>query len=211
MMSRFSHVIRQYSRALALAVAVITCANCADLAMSEPKTTTSAKDTPVTRVDLEEVIGVIKDALKDTRAEILAANLPPLKSVTISLKTETAVTSEGTIKVFVSGAKSRTKTNSEELTLELAPPKTSEKAISSKHVYKALREALLGAADAAKRSARAAAPELGLKTVTTEIAFEVEASKEIGGELKFSVVELSAKVQKDTTGAHTITVEFGLE
>lgn len=155
-----------------------------------------------------ELVGVIKDALRDARRDIGTENLPDLKAVELSLKTETSKTLSGEFQILVKAAGSVAKTTSDQLTIELVPPPAGGPVSGVAPVYEALRRAIVAAAAGAREAKVAGKADLEVKAVSVEIGFELVKTKEAGVGGEFFGITVSAGGELSRARSHTITVTF---
>ena len=141
----------------------------------------------------------------------LAKNqLPPLKSVKLTLQTVATGKVGGKISFWViTIGRSLQKEASQEVVLELVPPKAGNPAnISSESFTKALEDSILDAAQGIQGADEGTIP-LKLNSLAVTLGFTVTAEGTAGAKLTLAPVTLDISGQKDKKVVHKLEVSYG--
>ena len=160
------------------------------------------------RVSVDQLLTSVAKTLVRVRDKGEDAELPPLKAVTLVLRTAVMEEADGKISLVVvdlGGSKSQETT--QELKLELGPPQSADEFPVSA-APDLLADAIVEAARSAKR-AQTRKPPLHLRKLTATLQFVVKA--EGGGGINFTLlpvtVSLGGKITQDNT--QSVVIEFG--
>lgn len=164
---------------------------------------------------VEDVVSVVKRALHDAQRKINDQKaLPPLEAVTLTLQTSVTKTLDGTFKiVVVTFGETVEAANTQQVTIKLIPPPpTAPQPIAADNsTYKALVDAIVGAADAARRTTNAAHGEptpLVLNSIATEIAVSIKRTTTGGLGIDITPITISGKGSVATLNANKINISF---
>lgn len=158
-------------------------------------------------VAIERVLTEVQRGLSDAQRQLAGRGLPPLESVTLTLKTTAGRTTGGKFKLFIiSFGRTVSNEKTQELTLLLTPPEAAPAPVAAAPtVAEALVDALVSAVEGVQ-AAKNANPPLSLKQLDVELSFVLTSGG--GGGLEFEIVPLSGDFAGDVknTAVHTIHV-----
>ena len=165
---------------------------------------------PNESVTIQAVVAQVKDALSNVQTKLTNNQLPPLKSVKLTL--QTVATTKAGVKIsfwVLTIGGSVQKEASQEVVLELVPPKPGNPAnISSETFTKALEDSILNVAQGVQGADQGNLP-LKLDNLSVTLGFTVTAEGEAGGKLTLAPVTLDISGQKDKKVVHKLEVSYG--
>jgi hypothetical protein len=175
----------------------------------------SAKDAkessnPNQTVTIQAVVAQVKEALSNVQTKLAQNQLPPLKSVTLTLQTVATgkVGAKISFWVITIGG-SLQKEASQEVVLELVPPKAGNPSnISSESFTKALEDSILDTAQGVQGAGEGTLP-LQLNNLSVTLGFTVTAEGTAGAKLTLAPVTLDISGQKDKKVVHKLAVVYG--
>jgi hypothetical protein len=169
------------------------------------------KDTtnPNESVTIQAVVSQVKEALSNVQTKLTNKQLPPLKSVKLTL--QTVATSKAGAKIsfwVITIGGSLQKEASQEVVLELVPPKAGNPVnISSESFTKALEDSILDVAQGVQGADQGSLP-LKLQNLTVTLGFTVTAEGTAGAKLTLTPVTLDISGQKDKKVVHKLEVAY---
>lgn len=160
---------------------------------------------------ISTVLNEIQKGLLESSRLIEDEQLPPLKSVVLTLQTEHKRSAGGGIKILIfSFGKTWERTKSHQLVLTLKPPKAGdEQPVSlSELLSEQLVNAIVTSAKGISAAARAQ-PPLELTDLKAEFKFVVQSGKKGSG--TFSVLPVGVDLKGDLSkkAVHSVVVQFG--
>ena len=165
---------------------------------------------PNESITIQEVVAQVKEALSNVQTKLTNNQLPPLKSVKLTL--QTVATSKGGAKIsfwVITIGGSLQKEASQEVVLELVPPKPGNPAnISSESFTKALEDSILDVAQGVQGADQGNLP-LKLDNLSVTLGFTVTAEGTAGAKLTLAPVTLDISGQKDKKVVHKLEVSYG--
>ena len=161
-------------------------------------------------VEIETILSEIQSGLSLAQARIKDLGMAPLKSVTLTLKTEASRDAGGRFKIliFTFGHDWRQELT-QEVTLELTPPPPPPPTMTfaGPRLADHLVEAIVSAAEGVQK-AKNASPPLALKSLTVEIGFVVEHSTQADGGIQILPVSAHLGGELARKAIHRIQVVF---
>jgi hypothetical protein len=165
---------------------------------------------PNESVTIQAVVSQVKEALSNVQTKLAKNQLPPLKSVKLTLQTVATSKAGGKISFWViTIGGSLQKEASQEVVLELVPPKAGNPAnISSESFTKALEDSIFDAAQGVEGAGEGTIP-LQLNNLSVTLGFTVTAEGTAGAKLTLAPVTLDVSGQKDKKVVHKLEVTYG--
>jgi hypothetical protein len=160
-------------------------------------------------VTIQAVVSQVKEALSNVQTKLTNKQLPPLKSVKLTLQTVATSKAGGKISFWViTIGGSLQKEASQEVVLELVPPKAGNPVnISSETFTKALEDSILDAAQGVQGADQGSLP-LKLENLSVTLGFTVTAEGTAGAKLTLAPVTLDISGQKDKKVVHKLEVAY---
>ena len=160
-------------------------------------------------VTIQAVVSQVKEALSNVQTKLTAKQLPPLKSVKLTLQTVATSKAGGKISFWViTIGGSVQKEASQEVVLELVPPKPGKPVNSSAETFtNALEDSILEAAQGVQGADQGSLP-LELQNLTVTLGFTVTAEGAAGAKLTLTPVTLGISGQKDRKVVHRLEVAY---
>jgi len=160
-------------------------------------------------VTIQAVVAQVKEALSNVQTKLTAKQLPPLKSVKLTLQTVATSKAGGKISFWViTIGGSLQKEASQEVVLELVPPKPGRPVnMSSETFTNALEDSILEAAQGVQGADQGSLP-LELQNLTVTLGFTVTAEGAAGAKLTLTPVTLGISGQKDRKVVHRLEVAY---
>lgn len=164
-------------------------------------------------ITAREVIFEVNKSINESKAIIEESNLPNLTNVEIILETTHKKLNDGSIKIFVfTFGKKREKKATKKMTFAFEPKAEYEQLGFKESLSKALRDAIVQAAEALK-DIDEAGNVLKPKSIKIELGFYITDSKTEG--LSWDVLPISgnitSKFDSSRTGFHSVKLVFGKE
>ena len=160
------------------------------------------------RAEVGSVIQEIKAALSDVQTTLVNGDLPPLKEVKLSLKTELSKKAGGKISFFVvsmGGDWESTKAQSIDITL--IPPKPGNpQLVATESVTQLLEDAIISAAKGVK-DANEGIP-LHFHSLSVSLNFTVKYDGSAGAKPTIEPVTIEASGSVTKSAVHALTVTF---
>jgi hypothetical protein len=165
---------------------------------------------PNESITIQAVVAEVKEALANVQTKLAKNQLPPLKSVKLTLQTVATGKVGGKISFWViSIGGSIQKETSQKIVLELGPPKAGNPTkISSESFTKALEDSILDAAQGVQGVGTGDTP-LQVNSLSVTLGFTVTAEGTAGTKLTLAPVTLDLSGQKDKKVVHTLEVSYG--
>ena len=154
---------------------------------------------PNESVTIQAVVAQVKEALSNVQTKLTSKQLPPLKSVKLTLQTVATGKAGAKISFWViTIGGSIQKESTQEVVLELVPPKPGNPVnISSETFTKALEDSILDVAQGVQGTDQGSMP-LQLNNLTVTLGFTVTAEGTAGAKLTLAPVTLDISGQKRT-------------
>ena len=187
-----------------LFLGILTLAILASCQTPQPPSVSAAPN-----AEISDVLVQVKQALADVQTQLANGDLPPLKSVKLSLKTSLERKAQGSLKLLVitvGGSWDKSKVQQVELTL--VPPKPGNgQNISTESLTQALEQAIVSAAQGVKAASGSPIP-LNLDSLTVTLEFTVKWDGSAGAKPEIGPVEVGASIDVSRIAVHTLTVTF---
>lgn len=165
---------------------------------------------PNASVTIQDVVSQVKDALSNVQTKLADKQLPPLKSVKLTLQTIATKKAGATISFWVlTIGGSLQKDATQQLVIELIPPKAGNPTnVSSESFTQALEDSIINAAMGVQNAAKGPVP-LELNSLAVTLGFTVTAEGTAGAKLTLAPINLdvSGTINKKVT--HTLEVTYG--
>ena len=165
---------------------------------------------PNESVTIQAVVAQVKEALSNVQTKLTNKQLPPLKSVKLTLQTVATGKAGAKISFWViTIGGSIQKESTQEVVLELVPPKPGNPVnISSETFTKALEDSILDVAQGVQGADQGNMP-LQLNNLTVTLGFTVTAEGTAGAKLTLAPVTLDISGQKDKKVVQKLEVSYG--
>jgi hypothetical protein len=165
---------------------------------------------PNESVTIQAVVAQVKEALSNVQTKLTNKQLPPLKSVKLTLQTVATGKAGAKISFWViTIGGSIQKESTQEVVLELVPPKPGNPVnISSETFTKALEDSILDVAQGVQGTDQGSMP-LQLNNLTVTLGFTVTAEGTAGAKLTLAPVTLDISGQKDKKVVQKLEVSYG--
>lgn len=162
------------------------------------------------QVAIETVIDEVQNVLASVQTKLVDGELPPLKSVKLSLQTTAEKKGEAGLKLWIiSAGGSLAQEKTQQIEIVLTPPKPgSAKKMSS--LTDNLEEAILSAARGAKGAGKAQVP-LKLSGLDVTMGFTVTKAGEGGLSFELAPVSIELKGGVTKSAVQTLAVSFAVD
>jgi hypothetical protein len=170
------------------------------------------KDTPNPNesVTIQAVVAQVKEALSNVQTKLTNKQLPPLKSVKLTLQTVATGKAGAKISFWVlTIGGSIQKEATREVVLELVPPKPGNPVnISSETFTQALEDSILNVAEGVQGADQGSMP-LKLDNLLVTLGFTITAEGTAGAKLTLAPITLDISGQLDKKVVHKLEVSYG--
>jgi hypothetical protein len=165
---------------------------------------------PNASVTIQDVVSQGKDALSNVQTKLANKQLPPLKSVKLTLQTVATNKAGATISFWViTIGGSLQKDATQQLVIELVPPKAGNASnVSSENFTQALEDSIINAAVGVQNAAQGPVP-LQLNSLAVTLGFTVTAEGTAGAKLTLAPITLDVSGTKNKKALHTLEVTYG--
>jgi len=162
-------------------------------------------------VAIDSVITQVKNALADVQTKLANEQLPPLKSVTLTLQATASKKGGVKIKLWIfSIGHEWTKEKSQEVVIVLTPPKAGNAVnIATETLTQEFEDAIVDAAQGAKNAGKGTIP-LKLTSLSAELGFTVKGDTSGGANVEISPITAEFSGDLSKTAIQKVKVLFEL-